>query len=152
MEVYRIAKGWRWFIFLISPVIIGLCSWFLLAPIIPGADHLSGNAYLITAPVLVGAIILFLIALSDTVKLRFVIDRDQVYTISTFSKRQLMFDEIKGYRATDKYLIIENPEQKKKRKLKSAIILKNKMILYSGLITAILTLTYENLKRKSRKY
>lgn len=65
-----------------------------------------------------GMIALMTVGLMDTVKGKFVIDSDKIFTVSTFSNRQLLFNEIKGYRITDQYILIEsNNEHRKKIKV-----------------------------------
>lgn len=79
---------------------------------------MNPNLYWFLIPMSLGMIAVMTIALIETVKGKFVIDSDKIYTIGAFSKRQLMFNEIKGYRITDNYIFIEsNNENKKKIKV-----------------------------------
>lgn len=119
MREYKIARGWAIFIYIAAPLLIALFCWILIMPFVPAMkDDMNPNAYWFLVPMSLGMITLMIIGLIDTVKGKFVIDKDKVFAISTFSKRQLMFNEIKGYRITDKYIFIEsNNEQKKKIKV-----------------------------------
>lgn len=58
-----------------------------------------------------GMMAFMVVALIDTIKGKFVIDQDKVFTVSTFASRQLMFDEIKGYRITDQYKRLDKNDE-----------------------------------------
>ncbi len=102
-----------------APLLIALFCSILIMPFIPSMkEDMNPNVYWFLIPMSLGMIALMTIGLIDTVKGKFVIDSDKIYTISTFSNTKLMFNEIKGYRITDKYIFIEsNNEQKKKIKV-----------------------------------
>ncbi len=53
--------------------------------------------------------------LIETIKWKFVIDSDKVYAAGAFSRKQLRFDEIKGYRIDDNYIYIESSIAGKKK-------------------------------------
>lgn len=123
MKEYKIAKGWAIFIYITAPLLIALFCWILIMPFVPGMkNNMNSNTYWFLAPASIGMIVLMIFGLVDTVKGKFVIDNDKIFLISAFSKRTLMFNEIKGYRVTDKYLFIEsNNENKKKIKISTYI-------------------------------
>jgi len=119
MKEYKISKGWAIFMYIGAPLLIALFCWILIMPFIPSMkDDMNPNVYWFLIPMSLGMIALMVVGLLDTIKGKFVIDNDKIFTVSTFSNRQLMFYEIKGYRITDKYIFIEsNNEQKKKIKV-----------------------------------
>ncbi len=119
MREYKISKGWAIFIYLTAPLLIALFCWVLITPFVPTMkDDMNPNGYWFLIPMAIGMIALMTIGLIETIKGKFVIDNDKIFTVSTFSNRQLMFNEIKGYRITDKYIFIEsNNENKKKLKV-----------------------------------
>lgn len=114
MREYKISKGWAIFIYIFAPLLIALFVWLLIMPFVTGSKN-DMETFWILGPISIAMIVLMVIGLIDTVKSRFVIDTDKIFTISTFSNRQLMFDEIKGYRITDKYLFIESNDENKKK-------------------------------------
>lgn len=119
MREYKISKGWAIFIYITAPLLIALFCWILVMPFVPTMkDDMNSNVYWLLIPMSLAMITLMTVGLIETVKGKFVIDNDKIFTVSTFSNRQLMFNEIKGYRITDKYIFIEsNNEQKKKIKV-----------------------------------
>ncbi|MFT3979529.1 MAG: hypothetical protein QM687_03600 [Ferruginibacter sp.] len=117
MREYKIAKGWAIFIYITVPLLIGLFGWLLFMPLISDSEK-NLKIFWFLAPLSIAMICLMLIGLIDTVKGKFVIDTDRVFAVHTFSRKELMFTEIRGYRITDKYIFIEpNNEYKKKIKI-----------------------------------
>lgn len=117
MREYKISKGWSIFIYITAPLLIALFGWMLIMPFVTGSEN-DMKTFWILGPISLGMIALMVVGLLDTIKGKFVIDNDKIFTVSTFTNRQLLFSEIKGYRITDKYIFIEsNNEQKKKIKV-----------------------------------
>lgn len=117
MKSYKIAKGWAIFIYICAPLIIALFCGILLMPFLQSdADGSIPDYYWFMLPLSIGMIAFMIIALLDTAKGRFVIDKDRIYTIGALSNRQLMLDEIAGYRITENYLIVV-PKFKDKKKI-----------------------------------
>src|SRR5687768_15718032 len=115
MKEYKIAKGWAIFMYIAAPLLIGLFAWLLIMPFVPWMkDDVAPEIYWFLAPMSLGMIGLMAVGLMDTIKGKFVIDNEKVYTIGIFSNRHLRFDEIKGYRITDKYIFIEPKIEDKK--------------------------------------
>ena len=116
MIEYRISKGWRIFIYIGAILMIALFVFILIIPFVPGLNNdINTNAYWFFIPMSLGMIALMIVGIMDTIKGKFVIDKNQVFTVSTFINRALLFSEIKGYRVTDKYLFIESNNENKKR-------------------------------------
>ncbi len=130
MKKYKIAKGWAIFMYIAAPLLIALFCWILIMPFVPSMNNdMNPNVYWFLIPMSLGMIALMVVGLIDTIKGKFVIDRDKIFTVSTFSNRQLMFDEIKGYRITDKYIFVEsNNENKKKIKISTYLGKTNEII------------------------
>ncbi|WP_187263613.1 hypothetical protein [Pontibacter beigongshangensis] len=116
MREFKTAKGWAILIYATAPLLIGLFTWLLVEPFVhENADGALTNAYWFLAPLSIGMIGLMGYGLIETKKWKFVIDSDKIYAAGTFSRRQLRFDEIKGYRIDDNYISIEpNVAGKKK--------------------------------------
>ncbi|MDF2438872.1 MAG: hypothetical protein K0Q95_3248 [Bacteroidota bacterium] len=126
MREYKISKPWAIFIYITTPLLIALFCWMLIMPFIPAMrGDVNSNAYWILVPISLGMIALMVMGLLDTIKGKFVIDKDQIYSEGVFSKRELMLHEIKGFRVTDKYIFIES-NNKEKKKIKVSIYFGNK--------------------------
>lgn len=114
MREYKMSKGWAIFIYITAPILIGLFGWLLIMPLVTGSENELKTFWLL-GPLSIGMIAFMVIGLIDTVKAKFVIDSDKIYTISTFTTRELNFNEIKGFRITDKYIFIESNNVNKKK-------------------------------------
>lgn len=115
MKEYKIAKGWAIFIYLLAPILILLFSWLLILPFTIG--NFSSNANWILIPVSIAMIALMVVGIIDTYKGRLIIYEDRIISISAFSKKELKFNEIKGFTADANYIFIE-PYKKKKKSIK----------------------------------
>jgi hypothetical protein len=124
MKEYRLAKGWAIFMYIAAPLIIGLFSWLLIMPFVSGKENDFKNLWII-CPMSLGMIGVMVLGLIDTIKGKFVIDKDKIYSVGALSTRQLFFNEIKGYRVTDKYIFIES-NIKEKKKIKVSTYFDNK--------------------------
>lgn len=116
MKEYRIAKGWAIFIYISAPLLIVLFSSLLVLLF----TETSGNNlkfFWILAPISLAMIAAMVVGILDTVNGKFIIDTDRLSSIKTSSNRELLFTEIKGYRISDKYILIE-PNNGKKKKIK----------------------------------
>ncbi len=118
MNLYKLSKGWTFFLVIVLVPLTGLLGYALLMPLIPGKENFfTGNNYWYLAPVFLGLIGLVIALLVDVFIGKFVIDQDKLYTSGIFYNRQLFFDEIKGYRTEENYIIIESNLSTKKRVL-----------------------------------
>src|SRR5687768_14960129 len=101
MRTFKMAKGWAIFIYVTVPPMIALFAWLLIMPFVPSMnDGTSNQIYWLLAPLSIGMIGLLAVGLLDAIKAKFIIDTNSVSITSTFTNRQLMYDEIKGYRVT----------------------------------------------------
>ncbi|TDP03224.1 hypothetical protein [Flavobacterium sp. 245] len=118
MKEYKIAKVWAIVIYICAPLLIALFVFLLLMPLIPATKNdLAPGAYWFMAALSILMIVVFTFALLDTIKGKFVIDRNKIYSVTTLSNRELLLHEIKGYRTNDKFIIIE-PKNKDKKNIK----------------------------------
>lgn len=113
MKEYKIAKGWAIVMYIGAPFLIVLFGSLLVLPFISGSGDVT--IFFILWPVAISMIVIAVLALIDTVKARFVIAADRIYTTAVFNKRMLLFNEIKGYRITDKFIFVEALIKEKKR-------------------------------------
>lgn len=115
MKEYKISKGWAVFIYIGAPLLIALFCWILIMPFVSATeDNMNPNVYWFLMAMSIGMIALMVVGLLDTAKGKFVIDNNKIFSISTFSNRELMLNEIKGYRITDKFIFIESKNENKK--------------------------------------
>ncbi|MBC7411345.1 MAG: hypothetical protein H7331_02690 [Bacteroidia bacterium] len=110
MKEYKTSKGWAIFIYISGSLIIALFAFFLFAL---SFEIKNGIALIMSA----GVIILFIVGIIQTKTGRFVIEKNEVYYYDYFVMRRLGKDEIKGYRITQNYLIIEPIYNDKKKKI-----------------------------------
>ena len=117
---FRTAKGWRIFIYIFSPLLIGLFVWVGFIAFSSGTSNLI--VFLILVPVSLGGTILFIYGLIETIKGRLVIGTNSMSSLSAFGQRTLDFQEIKGFRADSNYIhIISNSKDKKSIKITAYI-------------------------------
>ncbi|WP_431241319.1 hypothetical protein ACQ9BO_14580 [Flavobacterium sp. P21] len=115
MKEYKMNKGWAVFMYIFGTLLIAVFGFLLFMPIIPAVKNdLPPNSYWIFGPLSLVMLCVFVIAVLDTAKGKFVIDKNRIYNITTLSKRELFFHEIKGYRVNDKFIIIESKSETKK--------------------------------------
>ncbi|MCC5932067.1 MAG: hypothetical protein JJU28_22670 [Cyclobacteriaceae bacterium] len=113
MKEYRIAKGWAIIIYLFAPLLIGLFGWLLILPFQNG--NFEPNASWILIPVSLAMIALMVFGVLDAYKGRLIIQDNSIKSISTFSNRELAFDEIKGFTLNEQYIFVEPTAKGKKR-------------------------------------
>ncbi|KIC94480.1 hypothetical protein [Flavihumibacter solisilvae] len=125
MREFKLAKGWKIFIWLFSPLLIGLFAWLLIMPFVPGFENESpNNSHWFLMPLWLLMIGFFVFGLLEVSKAKFVIDTDRIYSVSALSTRELKFNEISGYRIADKYIIVE-PNVAGKKRIKISTYLSN---------------------------
>lgn len=117
---FRTAKGWRIFIYIFSPLLIGL---FIYVGFIAFSSETSNlTVLLILVPVSFGGTIMFTYGLIETIKGRLVIGANSLSRISILGTRTLEFREIKGFRADSNYIhIVSNSQDKKSIKITAYI-------------------------------
>lgn len=102
-RVFKLAKGWRIFTYLLCPPMIGLFSWLLWV----GFHSANYWMLLLWIPLSVGMIALFVYALIDAGKGAVILTREFIIQRDVFYERKIFLDQIKGFRLTEHYLIFE---------------------------------------------
>lgn len=124
---FRTAKGWRIFIYIFSPLLIGLFVYVGFITLSSETSNLTVSLILI--PVSFGGTIMFTYGLIETIKGRLVIGANSVSKVSILGTRTLDFQEIKGFRADSNSIhIISNSKDKKSIKV-TAYIEKSAQVL-----------------------
>jgi hypothetical protein len=109
MEEYRLAKGWRIVTYIISPLMIGLG----IGLIVMSFSKPLWTIVLLTV-VALGLLFLFVYAIIDAYKGKFVIAVDYVEIHSPFGIRRLDVNAIRGYRRDKNYIHIIPIEKRDK--------------------------------------
>jgi len=109
---FRIAKGWRIFIYAFSPLLIGV---FLYAGYVTmRSENTNPWMTFFLATLSFGLVLLFTYWIIETKRGRIIIRVDSISRLSTLGTRVLSFSEIKGFRTDDNYIhIVANDETKK---------------------------------------
>lgn len=115
MKEYKTSKGWTIFIYLFTPVLLSLFIWLLITPFLRG--NIFSDAIWILIPISTVMIAVMLFGVIEVYKGRILIDKHSIKSINTFSKIELKFDEIEGYRIAGGYIFVE-PKSKEKKRIK----------------------------------
>ncbi len=119
MKEYKTAKVWRILSYVLIPILFFPSVFLLVMPFVPDIKNdMDSNVYIwLIVPLDVGMIITLTIAFYNTIKAKFVIDKDKVFTVALLYNRTLFFNEIKGYRKTEHFTFLESNNGKKSIKL-----------------------------------
>lgn len=115
MKEYKTAKGWAIFIYLFAPLLIGLFGWLIALPFLN--ENFEPNVSLILTPISIAMIALLVFGVLDVYKGRLIIQYNSIKSISTFSNRELAFDDIKGFTFNEQYIFVE-PKNKNQKRIK----------------------------------
>jgi hypothetical protein len=116
MKEYRTSKGWSIFIYLFASIFIVLSSWVLTQSFLDGYFSLAASWILI--PTCIAMILLMSYGVLDVYQGRLIIQESRIISIGVFSRRELNFNEIKGYRTGEQFIFVEtNNKQKKQIKI-----------------------------------
>ncbi|MEY3368575.1 MAG: hypothetical protein RI973_1730 [Bacteroidota bacterium] len=115
MKEYSISKPWKIFIYIGAPALVLLFGWVAILPFTdPGIDPQSAWFFI---PLSFSLIVFMVLGLIDTSIGKVILDDHGVRTIGVMGKKQLQYEQIKGYRLNDRYIIIE-PLQNDLKKIK----------------------------------
>lgn len=137
---YRIAKGWRIFIYIFAPVLIAafLSTIFFIFT----ADHVNLFIAPFLAVVALVMTCLFAYGLIDTIQSRFIIGSDHVTYINPLATRTLKFEDILGYKIEHNGIYII-PKNRQHKKIKTSTYLEK-----ADQITAWLASTFTDLNKQ----
>lgn len=107
MREYKLSKGWALFIYIAAPLLAALFVYLLLLPFLPGSkDAKTELLSWFLVPLSLFMIGVCVAGVMDAAKSKFVIGEDRVFTTGVFSNRELLFQEIEGYRTDERYIYI----------------------------------------------
>jgi len=122
MKTYRMAKGWRIFVYLTAIPMFLIFGAMLFLPF--WDDGTNADAMWFLAPMSILMMGVIAVGLYDTIKGKVIIGENKLYKTG-FPKRELAFDEIKGYRQEGSYIFIE-PHSKQQKKIIAHIYIERK--------------------------
>ena len=105
--VYKMARGWFWFLVITAPLLIALFIWLPLMHWIPGhQEQMTVDDLYIWLPVSLSMIVLMVLGLLEAFRAKLIINRHQFVYHSIFKVRSLQFDDVRGYRQDEKHIHI----------------------------------------------
>lgn len=109
MQVYKMAKGWALFVYILCPILIGVFLFPIALYFVPAwrdADFENYAGFLV--PLALFFILFMLAAIVDTARGRVIIDQEKIYTRYLAFNSSIPLKEIKGFRVDDRYLYLES--------------------------------------------
>lgn len=129
MRIYKIGKGWAWFIYIFATLIILLFCWLAIMPFVLEDTAVETAYYLI--PISIAVIGLMILGILDVKIGSTVVKEDSISVKSVFNERSLKFEEIKGFKIEDNYIrIFPKNNAKKQLKVNSFIANKDEFIFW----------------------
>jgi hypothetical protein len=117
---FRTAKGWRIFIYVFAPLLIGLFIYVGFIGLSSETSNLTVKLILISTSL--GGIIMFIYGLIETIRGRIIIAVNSISSLSLFGTKTLNFQEIKGFRLDNNYIhVVSNRKDRKSIKLTTYI-------------------------------
>lgn len=116
MKEYKMAKGWLILMYILTPLLILLFGGGFIALLL--ADDIEIEMLYILEPIFLAMAILFTLALMDCIKGKVIITGDTLSIRGVFINRDLLFEEIKGYKIEEKHItVVSNTTTKKHIKI-----------------------------------
>lgn len=111
----KIGKGWAIAAAISVLIFIGVFGILGIMPWVQ--DEINLILGLLVTPFSIGIIIFLIYGLINIKKRRFIIDNEKLISISLFKTKELYYDEIKGYKVNERWILII-PKDNKKKKIK----------------------------------
>ncbi|MCT4673990.1 MAG: hypothetical protein N4A37_12185 [Prolixibacteraceae bacterium] len=111
----KIGKGWAIAAAISVLIFIGVFGILGIMPWVQ--DEINLILGLLVTPFSIGIIIFLVYGLINIKKRRFIIDNEKLISISVFKTKELYYDEIKGYKVNERWILII-PKDNKKKKIK----------------------------------
>ena len=105
MKVYKITRGWALFYYISALGAILVFSWALTLPFQNG--DFSPNGTWILIPISIFIITKTILGLPEIYKRHLIISNDRIKSVSSSSTKELKIEEIKGYKITERSIVIE---------------------------------------------
>lgn len=122
MKEYRIRKFWAIVIYIFAPLMIISFTYLLLMPFID--EDTSIEFLYFMGPVSLIMNVITILGFLDAVKMRLAITNSTFRYRSALSNKELKFDEVRGFRVSDNYIIVE-PSTSKKKAIKISVYLES---------------------------
>lgn len=109
MKEYKMAKGWAIFIFVGTPIMIGLFALPTLILLIPGwRTNQTDEFFWFAIPISLILIALMVSGIADTIISKVTLTEQSIDYKNILFRRSIRLNEIKGFRINDNYLFIES--------------------------------------------
>ena len=119
MKIYKLSKGWAWFLYIFTPPLIALFAWMGVLPFLPDSDLQPGAAWFFV-PLSVGMVLTFLYMFLESVRGRILLGEDKITQVTAFGARELRVDEVKEFAVNEKKITVF-PLSKHKRKINISV-------------------------------
>lgn len=124
-QIYRVSKGWKIFFFFLTPPLMALMGWGAFMPFFEHRSH--GIIFVVSCLVMcLGVFFLLAYSLIEISKARLEILPDRIRDVGVFTKRELRYDEIEGFKILPTQytrILVFVPKSSKKKRIKVALIL-----------------------------
>jgi hypothetical protein len=133
VQIYRMAKGWRIFIWVSIPPLLALFAWGLVTPFMEGraSKNIAGTAFLVV--IMTGMILLFIYAFLSMFKVRFEIHPGRIRDIGLIRSKEIPLDDIDGFRILAGQTLILLPKNPNAKKIKTSLVFERQTELLSWL-------------------
>lgn len=105
MQVYRLSKFWTIVVYVSFPPLILFLLYLILEPLL--SNTIDGNYWFLSF-IYLGFILLLIFALLEAYKGKCILDEDKISLVGAISYKELYYDQIKGYRVNENYIIVES--------------------------------------------
>lgn len=115
MKTYKLGRGWIIFCYIVFIPLIALLCWLMLGPLYDKNPENMETYWYVILPVSIGGITLLVLGLIDAKKGTFIIGDHKLTATGVFGTREMLFNDVKGYRVTDKFIFIESTKPRGKQ-------------------------------------
>ncbi len=116
MKEFRLPYNYKIFICLVTIALVCF-FYFVFELLLEKPNEIDWNIFHIVLGVSVSLSIVLTIELLNTFKGRFVIGQDRITATRFFSKKQILFKDIQGFRVREYYIFFESNEVNKRIKI-----------------------------------
>lgn len=101
---YKVSKGKALFVYITSPILLALFIWIIIILFEEGG--ISTMRFFVTIPYVIVGITLIIFSVIKTIKNKIIITDDRIISINMFSKKELKFNEIMGFKGNLSYIFV----------------------------------------------
>lgn len=101
---YKESKGKALFVYITSPILLALFIWIIIILFEEGG--ISTMRFFVTIPYVIVGITFIIFSVIKTIKNKIIITDDRIISINMFSKKELKFNEIMGFKGNHSYIFV----------------------------------------------